>query len=137
MCSSCDIDLGISIASTKNWPPSTIWRFLSELVLLLHNTECLQQFEDFVRGCTWQLQNTKTSWMHGNDWFLLSAKLSIISFISWREHIIYIKFLIYIDWLIDWLIDWCLALTQSIIRCFSKKLEIDGIHSDHSSLFSK
>ena len=104
MCSSCDINFGISTASTKYWPPSTIWRFLSELVLRPSNPDCLQQFENFVRGCTRQLQKTKTSWMHGNDWFLLNAKLSIISFISWCEHIIYIKFLIYIDWLVDWLV---------------------------------
>jgi hypothetical protein len=34
-------------ASTKYWPLSTIWRFLSQLVLLLLNTDRLQQFEDF------------------------------------------------------------------------------------------
>ena len=114
ICSSCDINFGISTASTKYWPPSTIWRFLSELVLLPPNTDGLQLFEDFVRGCTRQLQKTKTSWMHGNDWFLLNAKLSIISFISWREHILYIKFLIYIDWLIDWLVDW-LVLNVDVV----------------------
>ena len=139
MCSSCVTLFGISITSTKYWPPSTIWRFLSELVLLLPNTDRLQQFEDFcqslfyfyqiltalnnlkifvraflllpntdclqkfeyfVRGCTCQLQKIKTIWRHRNVWILLYAKLSIIAFISWREHILYIKFLIYIDWLV-------------------------------------
>jgi hypothetical protein len=33
--------------STKYWLPSTIWRFLSELVLFLLYTDRLQQFEDF------------------------------------------------------------------------------------------
>ena len=60
----------------------------------------LQKFEYFVRGCTCQLQKIKTIWRHGNVWILLYAKLSIIAFISWREHILYIKFLIYIDWLV-------------------------------------
>jgi hypothetical protein len=50
MCSSCVILFGISITSTKYWPPSTIWRFLSELVLLLPNTDRLQQFEDFCQS---------------------------------------------------------------------------------------
>jgi hypothetical protein len=36
--------------STKYWPPSTIWRFLSELFLLLPNTDRLQQFEDFCQS---------------------------------------------------------------------------------------
>ena len=36
--------------STKNWLASTIWRFLSELVLPLLNTDCLQQFEDFCQS---------------------------------------------------------------------------------------
>jgi hypothetical protein len=49
-----------SSSSPKYWTPSTIWRFLSELVLLLINSDCLQQFEDFVRACSpstkyWQL----------------------------------------------------------------------------------
>ena len=49
MCSSCVILFGISITSTKYWLPSTIWRFLSELVLLLPNTDRIQQFEDFCQ----------------------------------------------------------------------------------------
>ena len=57
--------------STKYWPPSTSWRLyqrlfyfyqiltafnklmiMSEVVLLLPNTDRLQQVEDYVRGCT-------------------------------------------------------------------------------------
>ena len=57
--------------STKYWPPSTSWRLcqrlyyfyqiltsfnqlkiISEVVLLLLNTDLLQQVEDYVRGCT-------------------------------------------------------------------------------------
>ena len=56
--------------STKYWPPSTSWRLcqrlycyqiltyfnklkiMSEVVLLLLNTDLLQQVEDYVRGCT-------------------------------------------------------------------------------------
>jgi uncharacterized protein (DUF1499 family) len=69
--------------STKYWQPSTIWRLcqrlsyfyqilttfnklkiMSEVVLLLPNTDNLQQVEDYVRGCPtstkyWQLS---TSW---------------------------------------------------------------------------
>jgi hypothetical protein len=75
-------------------------KILWELVLLFPNTDCLQKFEDFVRGCTCQLQKIKTIWRQGNVWFLLYAKLSIISFISWREHILYIKLPIYLDWLV-------------------------------------
>ena len=36
--------------STKYWLPSTIWRFLSELVLLLLNTDHFQQFGDFCQS---------------------------------------------------------------------------------------
>jgi hypothetical protein len=28
----------------------------------------LEQFEDYVRGCTWQLKKTQTIWRRGNDW---------------------------------------------------------------------
>jgi hypothetical protein len=57
--------------TTKYWPPSTSWRLcqrlcyyyqiltdlnklkiMSEVVLLLPNTDRLQQVEDYVRGCT-------------------------------------------------------------------------------------
>jgi hypothetical protein len=57
--------------STKYWLPSTSWRLcqrlfyfyqiltafnkmkiMSEVVLLLPNTDCLQQVEDYVRGCS-------------------------------------------------------------------------------------
>jgi hypothetical protein len=57
--------------STKYWPPPTSWRLcqrlyyfyqilttsnkmkiMSEVVLLLPNTDHLQQVEDYVRGCT-------------------------------------------------------------------------------------
>jgi uncharacterized protein (DUF1499 family) len=57
--------------STKYWPPSTCWRLcqrlfylyqiltsfnklkiMSEVVLLLPNTDCLQHVEDYVRGCS-------------------------------------------------------------------------------------
>ena len=57
--------------STKYWPPSTSWRLcqrlfylyqiltsfnklkiMSEVVLLLPNTDCLQHVEDYVRGCS-------------------------------------------------------------------------------------
>ena len=65
--------------STEYWRPSTSWRLcqrlyyfyriltafnklkiMSEVVLLLPNTDCLQQVEDYVRGCTWQLKEVKT-----------------------------------------------------------------------------
>jgi hypothetical protein len=57
--------------STKYWPSSTSWRLcqrlfyfyqiltifnklkiMSEVVLFLQNTDCLQQVEDYVRGCS-------------------------------------------------------------------------------------
>ena len=44
--------------STKYWPPSTIWRFLLELVLLLLNTDCFQQFEDFFQNLFYFLLKT-------------------------------------------------------------------------------
>jgi hypothetical protein len=50
---------------------STIWRFLSEIVLLLPNTDRLQQFEDlqiFVRGCS---TSTKY-WLPSTIWRFLS-----------------------------------------------------------------
>ena len=58
-------------ASTKYWPPSTSWglcqrlccfyqiltafnqlRIMSEVILLLPNTDCLLQIEDYVKGCS-------------------------------------------------------------------------------------
>ena len=71
---------GVSM-STKYWPPSTCWslcqrlyyfyqtltlfqklKLMSECVLLLPNTDYLQQIEDYIRGCTistkyWQPEN--------------------------------------------------------------------------------
>jgi uncharacterized protein (DUF1499 family) len=71
--------------STEYWPPSTSWRLcqrlyyiyrilttfnklkiISEVVLLLPNTDCLQQVEDYVRGCT-----TSTEyWLPSTSWRL-------------------------------------------------------------------
>jgi phage terminase large subunit-like protein len=69
--------------STKYWPPLTSWRLcqrlyyfyqilttfnrlkiMSEVVLLLPNTVCLQQAEDYVRGCTTSTKYcpSSTSW---------------------------------------------------------------------------
>jgi hypothetical protein len=62
----CIVDIGLIFKRTdQTW----------QLVLLLPNTDCLQKFEDFVRGCTCQLQKIKTIWRHGNVWILLYAKL--------------------------------------------------------------
>jgi hypothetical protein len=47
--------------STKYWLPSTIWRFMSELVLLLLNTARLQQFEDFCQSL-YYLQKSSNWW---------------------------------------------------------------------------
>jgi uncharacterized protein (DUF1499 family) len=71
--------------STKYWPPSTRWRLcqrlfyfyqiltafnklkiMSEVVLLLPNTDCLQQDEDYVRGCS---TSTKY-WLPSTSWRL-------------------------------------------------------------------
>jgi hypothetical protein len=60
-------------SSTKYWQTSASWglcqrlfffyqiltdfsklRIMSEVVLLLLNTDSLQQVEDYIRGCTWQ-----------------------------------------------------------------------------------
>jgi hypothetical protein len=70
--------------STEYWPPSTGWRlcqrlhyfyqiltaynklkFMSEVVLLLSNTDRLQQVEDYVRGCTTSSEYwpTSTGWI--------------------------------------------------------------------------
>ena len=65
--------------STKYWPPSTSWRLcqmlhyfyqiltafnklkiMSDVALLLPNTDRLQQVEDYVRCCTWQLKTVIT-----------------------------------------------------------------------------
>jgi len=65
--------------STKYWPHSTGWRLcqrlyyfyqtltalnklkiMSDVVLLLPNTDCLKQFDDYLRGSTWQLKKVKT-----------------------------------------------------------------------------
>ena len=68
--------------STKYWPPSTSWRLsqrlyyyqiltsfrklkiMSEVVLLIPNTDLLQQVEDYVRGCTTSAKywTPSTSW---------------------------------------------------------------------------
>jgi uncharacterized protein (DUF1499 family) len=69
--------------STKYWPPSTSWRLcqrlyyfyqilsvfnklkiMSEVVLLLPNTDLLQQAEDYVRGCSTSTKYcpSSTSW---------------------------------------------------------------------------
>jgi hypothetical protein len=73
------------ITSTKYWPPSTNWRLcqrlyhfyqilttfnklkiMSEVVLLLSNTDHLQQVEDYVRGC---ITSTKY-WPQSTSWKL-------------------------------------------------------------------
>ena len=78
--------------STKYWMPSTSWRWrqrlfyfyqiliafnklkiMSEAVLLLPNTECLQQVEDYFRGCT---TSTKY-WMPSTSW-------------RWRQRLYYL-----------------------------------------------
>jgi hypothetical protein len=69
----------VCTTSTKYWPPPTWWRLcqslyyfyqiltasnkvkiMSEFVLLLPNTDRLQQGEVYVRGCIWQLPIVKT-----------------------------------------------------------------------------
>jgi uncharacterized protein (DUF1499 family) len=70
--------------STKYWPPSTCWglcqrlpffyriltnlsklKIMSEVALLLTNTDSLQQVEDYVRGCTTSSEYwpTSTGWI--------------------------------------------------------------------------
>jgi hypothetical protein len=53
--------------STTYWQLSTIWRFLSELVLL-PNTDSFQQFEDFVRACSSTVEQDLTK--SSNCWKL-------------------------------------------------------------------
>ena len=71
-------------ASTKYWPPSTAWglcqrlccfyqiltafnqlRIMSEVILLLPNTDCLLQIEDYVKGCSTSTKYgpPSTSWI--------------------------------------------------------------------------
>jgi uncharacterized protein (DUF1684 family) len=76
--------------STKYWPPSTSWRLcqrlyyfyqiltsfnklkiISEVVLLILNTDLLQQVEDYVRGCT---TSTKY-WPPSTSWRLSEVVL--------------------------------------------------------------
>ena len=71
--------------STKYWPPSISWRLcqrlfyfyqilttfnklkiISDVVLLLPNTDCLQEVEDYVRGCS---ISTKY-WLSAGSWRL-------------------------------------------------------------------
>ena len=76
--------------STKYWPPSTSWRLcqrlyyfyqiltsfnklkiISEVVLLILNTDLIQQVEDYVRGCT---TSTKY-WPPSTSWRLSEVVL--------------------------------------------------------------
>ena len=79
--------------STKYWPPSTSWRLcqrlcyfyqiltsfnklkiISEVVLLILNTDLLQQVEDYVRGCT---TSTKY-WPPSTSWRLSEVVLLLL-----------------------------------------------------------
>jgi uncharacterized protein (DUF1499 family) len=80
--------------STKYWLPSTSWRLcqrlfyfyqiltafnklkiMSEVVLLLPNTDSLQQVEDYVRGCTWRFNKVKRN---THTLFYISHLVSIV-----------------------------------------------------------
>ena len=83
----------VCTTSTKYWPPSTCWRLcqrlpffyriltklnklknMSEVVLLLSNTDRSQQVEDYVRGCT----TSSEYWPTSTGW-ILCQRLNIMS----------------------------------------------------------